>query len=289
MRGEVDTRVYRSGLIDRRELGSSMKLNALRRAAGLPAALLLSLLVHAAVLRFMNVSFEERPNEREAYLVTFEFERTEVGKPPGDRKQPEGGERVLPDARTAPPTPSPSSVPGNPPPREETPTSRGSPLPEERRALEESSPYEPEVLFLDTTEGETAKREGETAALENSSQAKETPDSRTTPASRALTPDESYGERESYNAAVNEELNRRIEKKKVYPQGARRQGVQGTVLCALKVGPSGALLGVEVVETSGSKILDGAAVDLLKRVFPIDNPAGKTLTLVKAIRYSLLE
>jgi hypothetical protein len=112
----------------------------------------LKALYRAAVLRLMNVPFEKRPNEREAYLVTFEFE-----KPPA--------------------------------------------------------------------------REGETAAIENTAQAKETSDSRTAHRIREWIPGKPDGERENR----------------------------------------------------------GAAVDLLKRVFPIDNPAGKTITLEKAIRCCLLE
>jgi outer membrane biosynthesis protein TonB len=48
-------------------------------------------------------------------------------------------------------------------------------------------------------------------------------------------------------------------------------------------------VGVKVLKSSGSKILDGAAVNLIKKVFPIDNPAARPITLEKAIRYSLVD
>ena len=90
-------------------------------------------------------------------------------------------------------------------------------------------------------------------------------------------------------ARINEELSRRIDQRKVYPPAARKRRIEGTVVCELEVDPAGNLDGVRVVGTSGSAILDDAAVALLTGIFPIKNPAGAPLILVKTIRYSLVD
>ena len=90
-------------------------------------------------------------------------------------------------------------------------------------------------------------------------------------------------------ARINEELSRRIDQRKVYPPAARKRRIEGTVVCELEVDPAGNLDGVRVVGSSGSAILDDAAVALLTGIFPIKNPAGAPLILVKTIRYSLVD
>jgi periplasmic protein TonB len=96
-------------------------------------------------------------------------------------------------------------------------------------------------------------------------------------------------EAQSVAARINEELSRRIDRWKVYPPAARKRRIEGTVVCELDVDPAGNLDGVRVVGSSGSAILDDAAVALLTGIFPIKNPAEAPLVLVKAIRYSLVD
>ncbi len=50
-----------------------------------------------------------------------------------------------------------------------------------------------------------------------------------------------------------------------YPEGARRRGEEGNVLCRFEVGADGAVTAVEIVESSGSVRLDTAARHALMR------------------------
>ncbi len=47
----------------------------------------------------------------------------------------------------------------------------------------------------------------------------------------------------------------------LYPPAAARAGVEGTVILRIRVGTDGGVVGVELVESSGSSILDRAAVE----------------------------
>jgi protein TonB len=49
-----------------------------------------------------------------------------------------------------------------------------------------------------------------------------------------------------------------------YPSGAREQGVEGTVLLDVRVQPDGRVGEVRLKHTSGSPLLDGAALETVK-------------------------
>jgi TonB family protein len=83
------------------------------------------------------------------------------------------------------------------------------------------------------------------------------------------------------------DLSRRIGESLTYPDAARRRGIEGTVLVAFIVDESGALVSSSVERSSDSDILDRAALDLLKRVFPVENAAKSKLSLRISIGYSL--
>ncbi len=78
-----------------------------------------------------------------------------------------------------------------------------------------------------------------------------------------------------------------VEEAKAYPEAARRRGTEGTVRLAFRVGPGGELLSSRVAASSGSTLLDRAALALLASVFPLANPAGRELALELSVRYSL--
>lgn len=59
-----------------------------------------------------------------------------------------------------------------------------------------------------------------------------------------------------------------LERHKRYPIAARRKGVQGAVLVRFVVSSEGVLLEKELLESSGSKHLDSAAMKLLSRAAP---------------------
>lgn len=78
-----------------------------------------------------------------------------------------------------------------------------------------------------------------------------------------------------------------FEAHKTYPEVARRRGVEGTVRLRLRLSADGRLLSAKLASSSGSTLLDRAALDLSSAVFPVDNIARKELVLVLAVRYSL--
>ncbi len=78
-----------------------------------------------------------------------------------------------------------------------------------------------------------------------------------------------------------------IEARKTYPEAARRRGAEGLVRLTLRVSGDGRLIAAKLASSSGSTLLDRAALDLASSVFPVDNIARKELELVMAVAYSL--
>jgi TonB family protein len=72
-----------------------------------------------------------------------------------------------------------------------------------------------------------------------------------------------------------------------YPEAARRRGAEGTARVALSVGPDGSLLKARIASSSGSALLDSAALALTRSAFPIQNPAAAQVELEIAVRYRL--
>jgi protein TonB len=63
-------------------------------------------------------------------------------------------------------------------------------------------------------------------------------------------------------------IRRRIEEAKIYPDSARRAGLQGTAEVAFRIGPDGSPVGIEIVRSSGSPELDDVARDTIRRAAP---------------------
>jgi len=82
-------------------------------------------------------------------------------------------------------------------------------------------------------------------------------------------------------------ISERIGSALVYPDAARRRGVEGSLVAAFVVGAGGELESAEVAESSGSEILDRAGLELLRSVFPVPNDAGGALRLRIKIAYRL--
>lgn len=70
--------------------------------------------------------------------------------------------------------------------------------------------------------------------------------------------------RESYLSALVRQINR----KKYYPRSARRQGEEGRVLVSFVIRKDGQLADLIVLQSSGSRRLDEAALKTLRRVTP---------------------
>jgi protein TonB len=61
----------------------------------------------------------------------------------------------------------------------------------------------------------------------------------------------------------------------LYPQMARRRNIEGVVGVHFEIGMDGGLVSVRVNHSSGSSILDRAAVSLIEKICPIKNSAVK--------------
>jgi periplasmic protein TonB len=84
-----------------------------------------------------------------------------------------------------------------------------------------------------------------------------------------------------------QELIRQIERHKHYPADAK--GVTGVAKVAFAIDPTGRLISVSIAASSGSPVLDEAAIDLIRRAEPFPPPppnlgAGE-LTFIAPIRY----
>lgn len=86
-----------------------------------------------------------------------------------------------------------------------------------------------------------------------------------------------------------EGLRQRILSERVYPPQARRRGIEGIVHLLISLDPSGRLIEVRVVRSSGHRMLDNAAVSLIKRVLPYEHGLGKPVTFEISIRYELVD
>jgi TonB family protein len=88
-------------------------------------------------------------------------------------------------------------------------------------------------------------------------------------------------------AALAARVGAAIEARKTYPEAARRRGTEGVVRLALRVSADGALVAARLTGSSGSPLLDRAALDLASSVFPVDNLARRELELELSVRYGL--
>ena len=70
------------------------------------------------------------------------------------------------------------------------------------------------------------------------------------------------------------QLQSAIERAKTYPRFAREQGIEGTVLVRFKVLPTGDVETVNVVRSSGARILDEASIKTVYRAAPMPFVSG---------------
>ena len=89
-----------------------------------------------------------------------------------------------------------------------------------------------------------------------------------------------------YNEAIAG-LRNNIMKNKIYPQVARKRNIEGVVQVLLKLDEHGQLVELQILESSGSKILDKAAISLIRKVLPFDHGLGRGFSVKIPIRYDL--
>lgn len=86
-----------------------------------------------------------------------------------------------------------------------------------------------------------------------------------------------------------ESLRRRILSKRIYPPQAKRRGIEGVVYLLVSLDPEGELIEARVIRSSGHRILDTAAIKLIKRVLPYELGLGQPVTFEIPIRYELID
>jgi periplasmic protein TonB len=93
-------------------------------------------------------------------------------------------------------------------------------------------------------------------------------------------PNSGWGSGSGGSAAdLREVIRRQIERAKVYPDAARRQGIQGTTDIRFRIGPDGAVSAVEVARSSGHPLLDEASADAVRRAGPYPASGWVRITL----------
>ena len=70
------------------------------------------------------------------------------------------------------------------------------------------------------------------------------------------------------------EIMRRIEKAKRYPRAARKMGTEGQATVRFRIKTDGKVEGVELLESSGSEILDQASLETVQRAAPFPYKEG---------------
>lgn len=81
-----------------------------------------------------------------------------------------------------------------------------------------------------------------------------------------------------------------VESKKSYPERAKRFGIEGDVTLFVKVDSNGKIISVEIYKSSGSQILDDAAMEILNRIKNFPPPPGnKDFSFNLNINYKLEE
>lgn len=74
--------------------------------------------------------------------------------------------------------------------------------------------------------------------------------------------------------SVIAEIMRRIEKAKRYPRMARKMGTEGQAAVRFRIKADGKVEGVELMESSGSEILDQASLETVQRAAPLPYKEG---------------
>jgi protein TonB len=67
---------------------------------------------------------------------------------------------------------------------------------------------------------------------------------------------------------------RKIEAAKKYPRNAQRRGIEGKAMVRFKISPNGSVDAVEILESSGSEVLDRASLQTVRDAAPLPYKEG---------------
>jgi TonB family protein len=149
-------------------------------------------------------------------------------------------------------------------------------------AFDPEESYGSYYLYL---EGLEATIEGSADESEISPEAELPPAPKEAAAGAKAEPQASAQERSE--ARVLSLISRRISEGLVYPDAARRRGIEGSLVASFVVNEDGSLASSRVARSSGSDILDRAGLELLRSAFPVENDSGQKLDLRISIGYEL--
>ncbi len=83
-------------------------------------------------------------------------------------------------------------------------------------------------------------------------------------------------------------VQKQIETVKQYPKRAQRRNEQGVVEMIFTIGNDGKIVSQNIIKSSGSRILDTAAMDALKKASPFAPPPKGPIVIQLPIRFELL-
>lgn len=83
-------------------------------------------------------------------------------------------------------------------------------------------------------------------------------------------------------------VQKQIEAVKQYPKRAQRRNEQGVVEMTITIGNEGEIVSQNILKSSGSRSLDGAAMDALKKASPFARPPNGPVVIQLPIRFELL-
>jgi len=83
-------------------------------------------------------------------------------------------------------------------------------------------------------------------------------------------------------------VQKQIEAVKQYPKRAQRRNEQGVVEMIFTIGIDGEIVSQNIVKSSGSRILDAAATEALKKASPFARPPNGPVVIQLPIRFELL-
>jgi len=264
-------------------------------------SLTVSVIFHILLLSVFTLQVEFSVSKKKETTVTLSFSELKVGSEKSPRKESQRTKKAIRRKAKKPPkrTRKPKQIikKPQPPPQQQKTTAplvrkESSFQPNHNRVIpkkEAKKEEEEEHREVATKERKEDTIKGnpqvEKDEERNKSFLEETGGSRK---SNPLTSETTKKEfnKEKYIAAVIAE----IEKNKFYPPIARRMGIEGLVKVTITLSRSGKLKNVKVSSSSGSKLLDRAAVKLIKKCHFPPLPSeykGQEFTIEIPINYAL--
>jgi protein TonB len=171
-------------------------------------------------------------------------------------------------------------------PLEKRTVEKSAEIPPELPPVQETAFHEEAQEGQETQEGESGNNEAQEGG--------ETQESSNTTGNHEEVPQGEAGEggtlADREHEALLAYIKEFIDKNLVYPPMARRRNIQGVVSVHFEIERNGELVSVSAGRSSGSSILDNAAVSLIKKIPPLENlTLDRALALNVNIAYELTE